>query len=297
VEAGSVVGTRFDPMLAKVISHAPTRTEAAGRLALALERLHLGGLVTNRHFLAATLRHPAFLAGDTTTDFIERVQPSPALVLEGDELERAALVAAMFLQAENRAAATVWATLPSGWRNARLPAERVVLAHGDTTLTAAYRWQRDGSFLASAGVDGASAPDRRVRVLAHRPGEVDVETDGRRATSRVTRSGDELHVQTRGGTAHFRVVPRFHVPGAEGPVGGLSAPMPGTVLHVRAGAGEAVTAGQVLVVLEAMKMEHHIRAPLDGVVTEVRVAQGQHVDNGALLLVIEPAAGGEEEAS
>ena len=76
VEEGSVVGVDFDPMLAKVIAHGPTRAEAAGRLALALERMHLGGVVTNRDFLVATLRNEAFLAGDTTTDFIDRIDPA-----------------------------------------------------------------------------------------------------------------------------------------------------------------------------------------------------------------------------
>ena len=85
----------------------------------------------------------------------------------------------------------------------------------------------------------------------------------------------------------MREVPRFHVPGSDGPAGGLTAPMPGAVLHLRVAPGDAVTAGQVLVVLEAMKMEHHIKAPADGRVAEVRVVEGQQVDNGALLLVFE----------
>ena len=79
VATGSVIGTDFDPMLAKVIAHAPTRAEAAGRLALALERTHLGGVTTNRDFLVATLRTSEFLDGDTTTDFIERVAPARSL--------------------------------------------------------------------------------------------------------------------------------------------------------------------------------------------------------------------------
>ena len=79
---GSVVTIDFDPMLSKVVSHAPTRNEAAGRLALALERLHLGGVRTNRDFLVETLRHPGFLAGDTTTDFIERLRPALAVQLD-----------------------------------------------------------------------------------------------------------------------------------------------------------------------------------------------------------------------
>jgi len=293
VEAGSVVGTQFDPMLAKVIAHAPTRREAAGRLALALERLHLGGVVTNRDFLAGVLRHEAFLAGDTTTDFITRVQPPTTINIDDDEIQRATITAALWVQGENRANAKVWRDLPSGWRNARLPAERIDLAHGEHTITVAYRVQRDGSFRTGDG--------RVARVLRHAAHEIDVVVDGRRATSRISRVGDTLYVQTSRGTLALREVPRFHVPGSEGPVGGLVAPMPGTVLHVRVSAGDTVSAGQVLVVMEAMKMEHHIKAPADGRVAEVRVSEGQHVDNGTLLLVFDSVgddaeAGGEAGA-
>ena len=84
------------------------------------------------------------------------------------------------------------------------------------------------------------------------------------------------------------MVPRFTVPGAETPSGGLVAPMPGRVLEVRAAVGDTVTAGQTMLLLEAMKMEHHMTAPFDGTVTEVRVTAGNQVDNGAVLLVIEP---------
>ena len=97
VEEGSVVGVDFDPMLAKVIAHGPTRAEAAGRLALALERMHLGGVVTNRDFLVATLRNEAFLAGDTTTDFIDRIDPAGSQA--APDTAMAAIVAAMWIKA------------------------------------------------------------------------------------------------------------------------------------------------------------------------------------------------------
>ena len=114
VAQGSVVGVDFDPMLAKVIAHGPTRAEAAGRLALALERTHLGGVVTNRAFLAATLRSAEFLAGDTTTDFIERVMPARSLAPSEAELERSAQLAALWISQANRAEARVLTDTPSG---------------------------------------------------------------------------------------------------------------------------------------------------------------------------------------
>ena len=283
VEAGSVVGTSFDPMLAKVVAHAPTREEAAGRLALALERLHLGGLTTNRDFLVAVLRSPAFLAGDTTTDFIERT--APALGIEPDlaGLERMGPVAALWLQGRNRAAATVWATLPSGWRNARLPAQEVALRWGDVEHTVRYQARRDGTF--QVGDDGTA--------IVHRwaPDGIDVEVDGHRTTARITLDGERLHLSVGSSTATVELLPRFTVPGPAEVAGGFTAPMPGVVLDVRVEPGAVVVAGQTLVVLEAMKMEHHMAAPADGVVAEVRVTAGQQVENGALLLVFEATDG------
>jgi propionyl-CoA carboxylase alpha chain len=296
VEVGSVVGPDFDPMFAKVVAHAPTRTEAAARLARALERLHLGGVSTNRAFLAAVLRHPAFLAGDTTTDFIDRVDPAGMWDPADDELERVATLGALWVQGDNRSQATVLSTMPSGWRNARLPAQRISLAHGDRTITVHYRARRDGTFMLG---DGDGRPDDdppaggSARVHRWTPRSIDAEIDGWRTTAQVTRAGDRLYVQAPAGTVAFDVVPRFVAPGAAAAAGGLAAPMPGIVLDVRCAPGDVVDARQTLVVLEAMKMEHHVRAPSEGVVAEVRVAKGQHVENGAILLVLDPIGTGE----
>jgi propionyl-CoA carboxylase alpha chain len=281
VAAGSVIGTRFDPMLAKVIAHAPTRREAAGRLALGLERTHLGGVVTNRDFLVAVLRTDAFLAGDTTTDFIERVAPPRALAPGEEDLARAAATAALWLQAANRDEAGVLASAPTGWRNARLPDPWVELRFDTRDLRVAYRALRDGSFRLG---DGTSA-----RVHAWSRDAIDLEIGARRQRSRITRSASRILVQTPRGDVDFEIRPRFEIPGAQVASGGLVAPMPGKVTDLRVQVGQSVRAGETLLVLEAMKMEHPMRAPEDGVVRELRVALGDQVENGALLLVVEPA--------
>jgi propionyl-CoA carboxylase alpha chain len=187
-------------------------------------------------------------------------------------------VAALWLQGVNRAAATVLADLPSGWRNARLPAQDVTLAHGGDLVTIAYQSRRDGSFLVgdAAGVVHEWTADG-----------IDVEIGGRRSRHRISTSGERLFVQTPPGTVELDVVPRFVAPGAIERAGGFVAPMPGVVLDVRCAPGDVVTAGQILVVLEAMKMEHRMNAPADGRVAEVRVAVGQHVALGATLVVFE----------
>jgi len=289
VETGSVVGLDFDPMLAKVIAHGPNRSEAAGRLALALERLHLGGVTTNRDLLAATLRHPAFLAGDTTTDFLERHAPAPSLDLTDDELARAAAAAALWLQGRNRADAPVLRTIPSGWRNARLPAQIVTLSFGDRMVEVGYQSRPDGSF--ALGQGGTAT------VHHWSPDDIDVEVDRRRSSVAVTEDGDRLYVQVPHGTVPFDIVPRFVSPGTGAPTGGFVAPMPGVVLDVRCAVGDTVTVGQTLVVLEAMKMEHHVRAPADGIVSEVRAHQGEQVENGAVLLVIDDPPSADEGES
>ena len=281
VVAGSVVTVLFDPLLAKVIAHAPTRAEAASRLALALERLHLGGVTTNRDFLANTLRHEQFLAGDTTTDFIERVQPALALNLGDEELWWAATAGAMWLQVANRAHAPVLAEVPSGWRNARLPRQSTWLRFEDRLIEVTYRARRDGSFDVGAGsVATVHYGSERL---------VDLEVDGVRATRRVTRHGSTLYVQVARGTAALAIVPRFVAPGIELVHGGLVAPMPGAIIDVRVVVGQEVATGETLVVMEAMKMEHVISAPGSGTVTELFVAVGQQVDSGAALLAIDSA--------
>ena len=168
---GSEVTVSFDPMLAKVIAYAPTRSEAAARLALGLERLHLGGVSTNRDFLAATLRHESFLEGDTTTDFIERVDPARSLHLDPDELRWASTAAALWLQGSRRASAPVLADLPSGWRNARLPAESVSLGYGDDVIFVTYRALRDGRSPCTTGSPPGSCGGPRRASTSTWPGD------------------------------------------------------------------------------------------------------------------------------
>jgi propionyl-CoA carboxylase alpha chain len=284
IERGSVVGVDFDPMLAKVIVHAPTRTEAALRLALVLERTRLAGLTTNRDFLAATLRSPEFLAGDTTTDFIERVDVARVRLPSDDELRTAALAVAMRSQAANREAAGAFAFVASGWRNSPMPPEELVLERDGVELRVRYQRRRDSAFDASVGEVTAE-----VRVLAIDGDDVDLEIDGRRTTLTAERRGHRWHVHGPGGDVTFVARSRFPERGRDSVAGGQTAPMPGKVVAVRVAAGDEVEPGQVLVVLEAMKMEHQVTAPERGVVSEVLVAVGQQVENGVLLVVVDAA--------
>lgn len=280
VEEGSRVTVDFDPLLAKIISHAATRELAAATLALGLERLHLGGVTTNRDFLVNVLRNEHFLSTETTTDFIERFDPLRTLDLDDDELTKAACAGALWLQGRHRADAHVLADIPSGWRNARLPRQHVELLYGESSINVNYARRRDGTF--DLGEFGHA-------VVHQWSGDhIDVEVNARRRRVRVTYAASHLYVQSLHGTVDFEVVERFEVRRQEPNAGGLSAPMPGRVLDVRVSPGQLVYTGETLIVLEAMKMEHIIAASTDGTVDEVLVAKDDQVESGAALLTMRP---------
>lgn len=282
VRAGSIIGVDFDPMVAKVVAHGPDRDDAAGRLALGLERLHLEGLTTNRDFLATVLRDPTFLAGDTTTDFIERVAPAPVRTLDDATIDGLAARAALWSEGHNRQSADVLASIPGGFRVGRLPPETATFTVAGRTVTVHYQRRRDGSFALGSDGDGGVAV-----VHDWSPCHLDAEVDGHRMTVTVTQSGEGLTLTGPGGGLTLGLVSRFPTPDVEAPGGAVVAPMPGRVLEVRVSPGDAVVAGQVVAVLEAMKMEHHLAAASPGVVTEVRVEAGRQVDKDMLLMVVD----------
>jgi propionyl-CoA carboxylase alpha chain len=288
VESGTEVALAFDPMIAKLVARAPTRREAALRLAGALERLVAPGVVTNREFLVNVLRHPAFLAGDTTTDFIERHGPARRREPDDRQLREAALAAALAAQVTRRAEASVMRTIPSGWRNNPSSFQEGRYRFGGRAVTVGYRQERGGAF--ACMLDGAPA---RARIVAAALPAVDLEIDGVRRAFRVTPGpGGAVFVQDAHGELRLQELPRFPEPETAEVAGGYSAPMPGKVLDVRVSAGARVAKGQVLLTMEAMKMELQVTAAVDGVVTEVRASSGQQVNGGQVLVVIEPGEAG-----
>ena len=292
IESGSEVGIEFDPMLAKVIVAASTRREAALRLARVLETTRVQGMRTNRDFLVATLRSPEYLAGDTTTDFIERVAPEPVRRPSADEVVSAGISAVMAAQHDRRQAARIHPTIASGWRNTVMPYERVDFepAAGGGALRIEYRSQRDGRFDTRAAA-GDGEPSRHMVELRRRTADgVELVIDGRRFRSTVTSDGDRWLVHGPQGDVELRELPRFPVAGLETVAGGLTAPMPGKVISTHAAPGDRVESGQLLLVLEAMKMEHRVTAPAPGTVSEFRVSEGDQVGNGELLVVIDEDA-------
>ncbi|MEC7909194.1 MAG: biotin carboxylase N-terminal domain-containing protein [Actinomycetota bacterium] len=280
VEKGSFVGVEFDPMLAKVISHGSSRTEAILNLARALEKLHLAGITTNRNFLVSTLRHNKFLKGETTTDFIDSNSPEPNLQLTEDDIKKAAITVALWLQNKNRKNAIVLKSIPSGWRNGRLPSQEVSLLYSGEKVTVSYKTKRDGSFVFDNG---------STATINHWSEEhIEAEVDAEKMASQITQGKGSIHLQISQGTVSFEILPRFEPPVLQIAEGSLVAPMPGVVLEIRVSNGDTVSAGDTLLTLEAMKMEHHVKAPYKGTVTEILVSENQQLDNGVPLLVINP---------
>ena len=279
IEQGSVVGTDFDPMLAKVITKGKTRTDAANKLALALESLHIGGVTTNRDFLVASLRANDFLKGKTTSDFIEKTNPQRAVILEGQSLENASSAAALWIQGFNRENANILKEIPTGWRNSRLPKQKISFHYLDEDVEVTYQSNRDGSFAVN---DGTTA-----RIIEWTPLGIDIEVNKSRFFSKVTRDNDNVVVHGPWGDALFKILPRFTLPGSEQQAGGLVAPMPGKVIDLKVKVGSKVKKGDTLVILEAMKMEHQVKASEDGKVTKVLIKKDDQLENGALLMVVD----------
>nr|BFE81043.1 hypothetical protein GCM10020093_036440 [Planobispora longispora] len=278
VEDGSEIGVHYDPMLAKVVAHGVNRADAARRLAAALARARVHGPVTNRDLLVAVLRHPSFLAGETHTGFLDEHAPAAS----SGEYGLSALAAALAEAAANRAAATVQAGLPSGWRNVPSQPQRVSFqvdgGTGADVCAVAYRLTRDG--LRADGFPGTV-------LVGATPGTVVLETSGVRRRFSVARHDGVTYVDSPLGAVRLTPLPRLPEPVETLAPGSLLAPMPGTVLRVEVKSGEPVAAGQVVVVLEAMKMEHRIIAPAGGTVAELNATPGRQVEAGAVLAVIE----------
>ena len=279
IETGSIIGTQFDPMIAKVIVHAKTRAEAISRLARVLETTRIQGLTTNRDFLVATLRTQAFQDGDTTTDFIERVNPARETIVATQHLHHAAIAAAIELRAQRQRQATVLKGIPRGWRNSHLPPQRVSFTYRAVELNLEYRTDRDQTLRFSVN-------DEPCHCQVYEAGEgfVDCRIGAQRLQFQVNASDDELLVHGPDGDITLQRKPRFPRKDMDGLSGGLTAPMPGKVLAVKTADNAKISKGDTLLILEAMKMEHQIIAPRDGEIASVKVIEGDQVANGELLI-------------
>ncbi len=262
VRAGDAISPFYDPMIAKVISHAPTRGAAIRALRRGLQGTEAAGTVTNLGFLVRLLGEPGFQSGDVDTGLIERAEDliePPALT---DRLLGIAALATLGLPDEGRDGFTLWQPL------------------------------RHRAVLEVAG------EMREIWVTQPCPGQFEVDIDGRRLEIRPRPAGhpfvtvtDDRVIVTEGGEMQVFGRPDPLAVGGADVAGAdqVRAPMPGLVKAVLVDAGSQVSTGDRLAVLEAMKMEHTLSAPRDGVIAEVAVTEGAQVSDGDLLIALEPA--------
>jgi propionyl-CoA carboxylase alpha chain len=290
VVAGNEIGTFYDAMIAKVICWAPTREQAARRLAGALERARIHGVRTNRDLLVALLRSDVFLEGRMHTTWLD----DPAVVtglagLPEDAVQLSGFAAALALAERARVASPYHSRIPVGWRNVPSQPQLTTFAYGETELAVPW-W---------GGRTPRHAERDDVVVLASSPHEVTLAIAGvaRTFAVSVAESQGTLRVDVDSPLGHvaLRRLPRFTDPADRVAVGSLLAPMPGSVVAVHAQVGDAVEEGQPLLVLEAMKMQHTITAPHAGTVTELDVAVGDQVNGGTVLAVVDSPADYPEE--
>jgi 3-methylcrotonyl-CoA carboxylase alpha subunit len=296
VRAGDTITPHYDPMIAKLICWGQDRAQAIARMRQALAQVELAGPACNAALLARLMEEPDFVAGRLDTGLIERERAGllPEAPASADARTRAIAAAAVLWRDRPAPPATDWSDpwgRHDGWRafgNGRARLRLIELAQG-TTLDLAIEYLRDGSIRILDGEVQLSLSD----ILAD-PGGARLSgvIDGERFRVSVCWSGSTLHLFDTG--SHHRFTASRGDEAAdgdaalEGSAAGLSAPMPGKVIELKVAEGDEVTAGQPLMVLEAMKMEHTISAPRAGCVVRLHAALGEQVLEGAPLIAIGP---------
>ncbi|WP_371223534.1 acetyl/propionyl/methylcrotonyl-CoA carboxylase subunit alpha [Roseovarius sp. 2305UL8-3] len=269
VRSGDEISPHYDPMIAKLVTHGPTRAVALQRLSAALDRTQVAGTVTNLAFLGALARHDGFASGDVDTGLIARDLDSLVVMPQPGTTESAlAAMAALGLLAPDDAQAgfTLWGPLD----------RRVTLISGEEEVEVTIQ---------SRGPDAVDLHIGEQQVAARRIAG-SWQLNGQAAPDVVCR-GDRVTVFAGYGMT-FDVVDPLQRAGAVGAAAGLvEAPMPGLVKAVFAEAGQPVARGERLAILEAMKMEHTLTAARDGIVAEVLVSAGDQVAAGSALVRLE----------
>jgi 3-methylcrotonyl-CoA carboxylase alpha subunit len=284
VREGDAISPFYDSMIAKLIVHGDTREQALARLDEALAQTHIVGVATNVQFLRHVVRSPSFAKGDLDTALITREQ---AVLFKqeavGLPLAAAAAVAHALLQERALEGADPFSRR-DGWRSHGLAVRPFAFEFHGEAERAELTYLRDGALTLTVGnVSGALTFARADS------GGIDIHFAGQRLLASVYTQGETAHVfSERGATQILAVDLLAHAGAGEIDVGRLTAPMPGKVVSFGVKVGDAVSKGQALAVMEAMKMEHTVAAPADGVVAELLYAPGDQVAEGAELLTIAP---------
>ena len=278
VQKGYEVGTNFDPMLSKVISWAPNRTDACLQLAAALEKSCIGGVKTNKDFLVECIRHPEFLAGNTTSDFIEIQSPNRKKVLNDHDKNNLMIAGALWISQTNIKNKNKLRFIKHSWTNGRLPHQNISFQFENEVHQIKYSY---------INKESVSILEKNVEIISFDNEMLECVIDGIRSQYQIYRDEDRLFVFDSFNDIQLKVLPRFVDPSTSSIEGGLLAPMPGKISEVLIKKDQKVKAGQSLMIIEAMKMEQTIKSPNAGKISKIMVKKGQQVENGESLLVID----------
>ena len=278
VQKGYEVGTNFDPMLSKVISWARNRTDACLQLATALEKSCIGGVKTNKDFLVECIRHPEFLAGNTTSDFIEIQSPNRKKVLNDHDKNNLMIAGALWISQTNIKNKNKLRFIKHSWTNGRLPHQNISFQFENEIHQIKYSYINKESI---------SILEKNVEIISFDNEMLECVIDDIRSQYQIYRDEDRLFVFDSFNDIQLKVLPRFVDPNTSSIEGGLLAPMPGKISEVLIKKDQKVKAGQSLMIIEAMKMEQTIKSPNAGKISKIMVKKGQQVENGESLLVID----------
>jgi 3-methylcrotonyl-CoA carboxylase alpha subunit len=288
VREGDAISPYYDSMIAKLIVQGDSREQALARLDAALAQTHIVGLATNVQFLRHVLATDSFATAKLDTALIQR--ESARLFNQQTVPTHMALAAvvAQVLAAEKQQEGSSPFAKRDGWRSHSLWVRNFDALIGAQSCQLALTYGHEGVLQLSCSGEGVQAVSGELVWRAGDAESLDISFAGERLRAQVYRSGEHFNVFTASGAAQVELLDRLAHAGEVATEGGrLTAPMPGKVVSFAVKAGDKVSKGQALAVMEAMKMEHTIAAPKDGTVAELLYAPGDQVTEGAELLKLE----------
>ena len=287
VREGDAISPFYDSMIAKLIVHGDTREQALARLDAALAETRIVGLATNVQFLRQVIASDAFATAKLDTALIEREKQHLFHQQRLPQAQAVAAAVAQVLQAERAQETADPFSRRDGWRSHGVAERRWDFRQGEAAVPARLRYLHDGALQLAVG-EGESLAEGLLSWQQAGDGAFDVQFAGQRLRAQVHVLGEQCHVFAPQGAAVLGLAdPLAHAGDVHSEGGRLTAPMPGKVVSFAVKAGDKVSKGQPLAVMEAMKMEHTIAAPGDGVVAELLYAPGDQVTEGSELLRLE----------
>ena len=287
VREGDAISPFYDSMIAKLIVHGDTREQALARLDAALAETRIVGLATNVQFLRLVIASDAFATAKLDTALIEREKQHLFHQQRLPQAQAVAAAVAQVLQAERAQETADPFSRRDGWRSHGVAERRWDFRQGEAAVPARLRYLHDGALQLAVG-EGESLAEGLLSWQQAGDGAFDVQFAGQRLRAQVHVLGEQCHVFAPQGAAVLGLAdPLAHAGEVQSEGGRLTAPMPGKVVSFAVKAGDKVSKGQPLAVMEAMKMEHTIAAPGDGVVAELLYAPGDQVTEGSELLRLE----------